>query len=158
MCAQAFLKILDSRPPPVETKVKAASLEEVDIFAKLQACDLLSGVGEISRPRQWVIDVFSAALHGGVEAEPPYTAFLGPELHEAPWAPQEAARRRANKREKARQERSAARAALLNSAQPATHCLRCIIAGEVARAWQRFGVMGAARTHLAHKWKQLAVA
>ena len=93
--------------------------------------------------------MFSAALHEGVRADPPFTAVLEPKISEAPWAPQGAAHKRANEQERARHA-DALQPPVLNAAQPALHYPRYIIAVEVAGAWQRLGGMGAALTRLAH--------
>ena len=100
--AQAFRKILDSIAPTVEAKVRAALYKEVDLYAESQACDLLSGTGEISRPRQEAPNMSSAALREGMKAGPLYTASLETKLSEAPWAPQGAAHQRANGRKEVR--------------------------------------------------------
>ena len=93
--------------------------------------------------------VFSASLHEGSKAEPPYTAFLQPKLNGAPSAPEDTGYKRAAEQERARRKRNAARTPFPNTGQLAQHYLRYIISGEVAGAWQKLGGMGAPLTHLA---------
>ena len=101
--ALASRKILDSEAPPIEPKVKAASFKEVDIYAKLKACDLLSNTGDILRPHQEPVNMCSAARREGVKVEPTYPASLQPKINDAPLVPQDAAHERADEQEKARQ-------------------------------------------------------
>ena len=94
--------------------------------------------------------MFSAAFHEGNKAEPHYTASFEPKLNEAPWAPQDAARKRAAGQEEARQKRGTVRAPFLNAGELALRCRRYIIAGKVAGAWGKLGGVGEELMHLAH--------
>ena len=97
-------KILDSRAPPPEPQTKKqASFQEVDLYATAKAHRASEGIGEISRPRQDAVDLFSASMQEGGMADPPYTPFLTPKLSEAPWAPQEPPRKRAAEAERSRE-------------------------------------------------------
>ena len=146
--ARASRKIPDSKAPPIEPKVKGTAFKEVEIYVKLKARNLLSGVGDILRPRREAVNMYSAVLHGAMMAEPLFPAFLQPMLDEVPWAPRNAARNRANELAKARRKQKPARTPFLNSAQLALHFLRYIMTGDVAGAWQNIGGMGAALAHL----------
>ena len=123
--------------------------KEVNIFGAIRAHPSLSGVGELLRPRQEAVNIFSEALRGGSKATPPYTPFLAPKLGESPSAPHDPARKRAFEAGGNRQERNAAKPSFLNTGQLALAYLRYIIAGELAGAWNKFGGLGALSTNLA---------
>ena len=75
--------------------------------------------------------MFSASLHERDRAEIPNTAFLEPNLHKAPRAPQAASHKRAAEQEKAPQKRGAVRTPFLNAAQLALRYPRYIVTDEV---------------------------
>ena len=148
--AQLLLKILDATAPPTEVEIKKAlPYAEVNIFGAIRAHPPLSGVGELLRPRQEAVNLFSEALYGGPKAAPPYTPFLAPKLWGDPWALQDPAHKRAVEAEKSRQKRNAVKTSFFNTGQLALAYLRYIIAGELAGAWNKFGVLGALLKNLA---------
>ena len=99
--ARLLRKILDSKAPPTEVEAKKAlPFSEVNIFEAIKAHPCLNGIGELLRPRQEAVNIFSEALYVGSKAIPPYIPFVAPKLWEAPWAPQDPIRKRAIESEK----------------------------------------------------------
>ena len=86
-----------------------------DIYSALEANRMLSGVGELLRPRQEAVNLSPEALREGGEACPPYVPAPSPKLGEASRVPQDPVRRRAAEAEKARQRRNRAGASFLNT-------------------------------------------
>ena len=78
-------KILDAKAPPIEVESKKAlPYTEIDIFAAIKNHPTLYGLGEILRPRQEAVNIFSEAMYEGSKAVPPYIPFVAPRLWEAP--------------------------------------------------------------------------
>ena len=143
-------KILVAKAPPTKVEIKKAPpSSEIDIFGAIAARSALDGIGELLRPRQEAVTLFSEALYEGSKAIPPYTPFVAPKLWEAPWTLQGPAHKRAIEAERNRQKRNAAKTGFLNTGQLALAYLRYIIAGEFAGAWTKFGGLGAMLTNLA---------
>ena len=143
-------KILGAKAPPIEVEIKKAlPFSEIDIFGAIKAHTALNGIGELLRPRQEAVNIFSAALYEGSKAIPPYIPFVAPKLWEAPWSLQDPAHKRAGEAERSRQKRNAAKTSFLNTGQLALAYLRYIIAGELSGAWTKFGGLGAMLTNLA---------
>ena len=143
-------KILGAKAPPTEVEIKKAfPFSEVDIFGAIKSHSVLSGLGELLRPRQEAVNIFSEALYEGSKAIPPYTPFVAPKLWEAPWTLQDPAHKRAIEAERNRQKRNAVKTSFLNTGQLCLAYLRYIVAGELAGAWTKFGGLGAMLTNLA---------
>ena len=128
---------------------KNVPFSEIDIFGATEPHSALNGIGELLRPRQEAVNLFSEALYEGPKAIPPYTPFVAPKLWEAPWALQGPAHKRAIEAERRRQKRSAVKTSFLNTGQLALSYLRYVIAGDLAGAWTKFGGLGAMLTNLA---------
>ena len=155
--ARVSRNMLDFEAPPVETKAEPPSFTKVDTFAALQSIDASSGMGDILRPRQEAVNMFSAALRGGNKFGSPCTASLGPELSEVRWTPEDAARKRASEQEKARQkEMPSARPPLTPGILPritpdTSSQVESQGRGKSLEKWcSRRSRMGAAPTRLAH--------
>ena len=131
--ARLLRKILGAKSPPAEMEAqKVLPPKEVNIFGAMRAHPSLSGVGELLRPLQEAVDLFSEALREGSKATPPYAPFLAPKLGNFPWALQDPAHKRAAEMEKNRQKRNAAKTSFLNTGHVAIAYLRYIAAGELA--------------------------
>ena len=61
------------------------NFREIDFFGTINSNQAFKGVAEILRPRPEAANLSSAAAHEAKPAGPPYTPFLVPNLHEAPW-------------------------------------------------------------------------
>ena len=143
-------KILGAKAPPIEVETKKAlPFTEIDIFGAIKNHPTLYGLGELLRPRQEAVNIFSEAMYEGSKAVPPYIPFVAPRLWEAPWALQDPAHKRAAESERSRQKRNAVKTSFLNTGQLALAYLRYIIAGELSGAWSKFGGLGALLTNLA---------
>ena len=143
-------KILGAKAPPIDVEIKKAlPFSEIDIFGAIETHPTLNGIGELLRPRQEAVNIFSEALYEGSKAIPPYIPFMAPKLWEAPWTLQDPAHKRAAEAERSRQKRNAVKTSFLNTGQLALAYLRYIIAGELSGAWTKFGGLGALLTNLA---------
>ena len=143
-------KILGAKAPPIEVETKKAlPFTEIDIFAAIKNHPTLYGLGELLRPRQEAVNIFSEAMYEGSKAIPPYIPFVAPKLWEAPWALQDPTHKRAAESERSRQKRNAVKTSFLNTGQLALTYLRYIMAGELSGAWTKFGGLGAMLTNLA---------
>ena len=143
-------KILGAKAPPTEIEAKKAlPFPEIDIFGAVNGHPSLYGIGELLRPRQEGVNIFSQAMYEGSKAIPPYIPFVAPKLGEAPWTLQDPAHKRAAETERSRQTRNAVKTSFLNTGQLALSYLRYIIAGELTGAWTKFGGLGALLTNLA---------
>ena len=148
--ARLLRKILDAKAPPTEVEIKKAlPYSEIDIFGAIKAHPTLYGIGELLRPRQEAVNLFTAAIYEGSKATPPYTPFVAPKLWDAPWTIQDPAHKRAIEAERNRQKRNSVKTSFLNTGQLALAYLRYITAGELAGAWSNFGGLGAMLTNLA---------
>ena len=137
--ARVLRKIPEPRAPPVETEGKPAFFEGVHVYAALRGIDTLNRIGVLygrARRRPICFQHRPARQTAG----PPYAAFLEPNLHAAPTAPQAAAHKRAAEQEQAPQKRGAVRTPVLHAAQLSLRYPRYIVADEVAgvKAW-RYG-------------------
>ena len=143
--------MLGAEAPPTDVEIKkAAPRGEVDIFAAIKANGALSGIGELSRPRQEAVNLFPRALHEGSKVRPPYTPFLPRKLGGDPRAPHFPERKGAAGAGRARQRRNDVETSFLMSGQLAPSYLRYIVAGEIAGDWEQFGGSRALLTNLAH--------
>ena len=101
--ARLLRKILDAKSPPTEMGAKKVlPCKEVNLFGAMRAHPRLSRIGELLRPRQEAVNLFSEALREGSKATPPYTPFLAPKLGNFPWALRDPAHKRAAEMEKNR--------------------------------------------------------
>ena len=132
-------------PTEVEIK-KGPPFKEADVFA----AKMLSGIGELLRPRQVAVGICPKALREGGKACPPHVPPFPPKTAGAPWAIRDLARGRAAGVEVARQRRNDVMTSVMSTGHLALSYLRYSVAGEFAGAWEHFGGLGAFVPNLAH--------
>ena len=116
--ARLFRKMLGAKAPPTEAEVKKSEpFKEIDIFATIEANQGAGAIGDISRPRQRAVRIFSEALNEGNRGCPPYILSAPPKLNDFPRALRDPANRGAAECEKAPRRRNSVETSSWNAGQ-----------------------------------------